>query len=80
LVRRRWTINLALETAGKMLYASNPMASADLSEADPKSVCAYMCFLFMSCYKLKQSKAVLNRLVSYTVRCVTTVPEVFLSG
>nr|CAB3262745.1 uncharacterized protein LOC100182602 [Phallusia mammillata] len=58
----RWTINLALETAGKMLYASNPMGSGDLSEADPKSICSYLCFFFMSCYKLKQSKAVINRL------------------
>ena len=60
----RWTINLALKTIGKMLYASNPMGSEDFSEADPKAMCAYLCFFFMSSFKVRQSKAVIRRLVS----------------
>ncbi|CAK8680159.1 unnamed protein product [Clavelina lepadiformis] len=63
----RWTINLALRTVEKMLHASNPMGSEDLSEADPKSICAYMCFFFMCSFKLKQSKAVIQRLKELTL-------------
>nr|XP_026689433.1 uncharacterized protein LOC100182602 isoform X2 [Ciona intestinalis] len=63
----RWTINLAMRTISKMLHASNPMGSEDLSEADPKSICSYMCFFFMSSYKLRQSMAVLRRLKELTL-------------
>lgn len=58
----RWTINLALKTIGEMLRASNPMGAEDVSEADPKSLCSFLCFFFMCSFKLKQSKAVIQRL------------------
>lgn len=58
----RWTINLALDTIGKMLRASNPLGSEDISEADPKALSAFLCFFFMCSYKYYQSKAVISRL------------------
>ncbi|XP_052066322.1 uncharacterized protein LOC127705978 isoform X4 [Mytilus californianus] len=61
LLNDRWTINLALKAAERMLHADTPFNSEDLVESDPQSVCAYFCFFFMMGYKFRQSQAVLSR-------------------
>ncbi|XP_043564823.1 uncharacterized protein LOC122559439 [Chiloscyllium plagiosum] len=59
----RWITNLALKTMEELICTSTSFTSQDLLEVDSKALCAYMCFIFMSGYKFKQSKAVTNCIV-----------------
>ncbi|XP_070560695.1 uncharacterized protein [Ptychodera flava] len=62
----RWTINLALKVFEKIIRLKTPVDSEDLVEADPMAMSSYMCVYFMCGYKLKQAKAVINRLSELT--------------
>nr|XP_054761378.1 uncharacterized protein LOC129267777 [Lytechinus pictus] len=63
LLNDRWTINLALKTFEKMIRINTPIDSSDLLEADPMAVCCAMCVYFMCGFKIRQAKAVINRLI-----------------
>ncbi|XP_048405148.1 uncharacterized protein LOC125460951 isoform X2 [Stegostoma tigrinum] len=56
----RWITNLALKTMEEFICTSTSFTSQDLLEVDSKALCTYMCFIFMSGYKFKQSRAVTN--------------------
>ncbi|XP_041471768.1 uncharacterized protein LOC121421175 isoform X1 [Lytechinus variegatus] len=63
LLNDRWSINLALKTFEKMIRINTPIDSSDLLEADPMAVCCAMCVYFMCGFKIRQAKAVINRLI-----------------
>lgn len=76
LLNDRWTINLALQTANEMFKSSNPFDSQDLVEGDVMSVCAYFAFFFMSGYKYRQSKEMLQRLDELNVLKIGVKDEI----
>lgn len=47
-----------------MLMCNSTMDSEDLVEAEPESICAFFCYLFMMFYKFRQCKAVVNKYVN----------------
>lgn len=56
----RWCINLILRSVDKMLMCNSTMDSEDLTEAEPQSLCAFFCYLFMMLYKFRQCNAVVK--------------------
>lgn len=76
LLNDRWTINLALQTANEMFKSSNPFDSQDLVEGDVMSVCAYFAFFFMSGYRYRQSKEMLQRLDELNVLKIGVKDEI----
>ncbi|CAL1541164.1 unnamed protein product [Lymnaea stagnalis] len=61
LLNDRWTVNLVLRTAEKMLYADTPFSSEDLAEADGMAVTSYFTFLFMVAFKYRQCQMVASK-------------------
>ena len=41
-----------------------------ISKAEPESICAFFCYLFMMFYKFRQCKAVVNKYVILKKNCV----------
>ncbi|XP_046854062.1 uncharacterized protein LOC124447210 [Xenia sp. Carnegie-2017] len=62
LLNDRWTVNLALRTANEFFKSSSSFDASDLAQADIMSVCSYFAFFFMCGYKLRQSRAALQRM------------------
>ncbi|CAF0764926.1 unnamed protein product [Brachionus calyciflorus] len=61
LLNDRWCINLVLRSIDKILMCNSTMDSEDLVEAEPQSICAFFCYIFMMFYKFRQCRAVVNR-------------------
>ena len=50
-----------LRSLDQLLMCNSTITSEDLTEADPDSICAFMCYFFMSLYKYKQCRIVVEK-------------------
>ncbi|EDV28638.1 uncharacterized protein TRIADDRAFT_51756 [Trichoplax adhaerens] len=75
LLNDRWSMNLAIKTAGDMFDGSHPIHSGDLVEADSVGLCAFWASFFMLGYKYRQSMAALQTRKNLHLKCLELKSE-----